>query len=480
MRPVHALASAGAGLLTLLAIVGAPSDARACGGCFHEPTQNPDVITDHRMIFRITPNQTTLYDEIEYSGNPASFAWVLPTHGPVTIGLSSDAVFSSLDQATAPQIEAPNLPACASCSCNFGAPSANAGASGGGSGGSSGGGGVQVLSQQTVGPYATVQLSSTNPTALNDWLTANGYDVPTAVQPIISAYVNEGFDFLALKLAPGQNVSAMRPVRVTATGAGLTLPLRMVAAGTGPTVGITLFVMGDGRYEAQNFPNFTIGASQLTWDFAQNQSNYTTVRSQLEAKANNATWQTESAMQISTGQLEDPIMYGDPTQNYLPIMGGTDDAGVTTPSETAAQVQADDLAVLFPGSSSDQVWVTRMRGDLAHAALGNDLVLQASADQSQLSNFIQVTKYVNAPTCPAVPDPCPPCPNDPGSSSGAGSGGVVFGGSSGGATSGNSTNGSGCSTVSTVAGGDGENFGVVVAGLAVAAMIFGRGRKRRG
>jgi hypothetical protein len=300
------------------------------------------------------------------------------------------------------------------------------------------------------------------------------------VQPIISAYVNEGFDFLALKLAPGQNVSAMRPVRVTATGAGLTLPLRMVAAGTGPTVGITLFVMGDGRYEAQNFPNFTIGASQLTWDFAQNQSNYTTVRSQLEAKANNATWQTESAMQISTGQLEDPIMYGDPTQNYLPIMGGTDDAGVTTPSETAAQVQADDLAVLFPGSSSDQVWVTRMRGDLAHAALGNDLVLQASADQSQLSNFIQVTKYVNAPTCPAVPDPCPPCPNDPGSSSGAGSGGVVFGGSSGGATSGNSTNGSGCSTVSTVAGGDGENFGVVVAGLAVAAMIFGRGRKRRG
>ena len=52
------------------------SDARACGGCFHGPTQNGDVITDHRMIFSVSPQQTTLYDEIEYQGNPASFAWV--------------------------------------------------------------------------------------------------------------------------------------------------------------------------------------------------------------------------------------------------------------------------------------------------------------------------------------------------------------------------------------------------------------------
>lgn len=46
-------------------LTGAP-DARACGGCFHEPSQSGDVITDHRMVFRVTPQQTTLYDEIEY------------------------------------------------------------------------------------------------------------------------------------------------------------------------------------------------------------------------------------------------------------------------------------------------------------------------------------------------------------------------------------------------------------------------------
>ena len=67
--------------LVLLAALGVASvctfsathEAQACGGCF-TPTQsqNGDVITDERMIFRVTPQATTLYDEIEYSGNPAS------------------------------------------------------------------------------------------------------------------------------------------------------------------------------------------------------------------------------------------------------------------------------------------------------------------------------------------------------------------------------------------------------------------------
>src|ERR1700722_10880242 len=99
MRLTLLLLAAGAGALSALVTT---SDARACGGGFHPPTQSGGGITDHRMIFRVTPQTTTLYDEIEYQGNPASFAWVLPIHGPVTVGLSSDIVFASLDTLTAP------------------------------------------------------------------------------------------------------------------------------------------------------------------------------------------------------------------------------------------------------------------------------------------------------------------------------------------------------------------------------------------
>src|SRR5579871_395862 len=94
--------------------IGYASDARACGGCFHEPPTDPSqsgtVVTDHRMLFVVSPQQTTLYDEIEYSGSPSSFAWVLPVRGAVKVGLSSDTVFSLVDSFTAATIVPPPAP----------------------------------------------------------------------------------------------------------------------------------------------------------------------------------------------------------------------------------------------------------------------------------------------------------------------------------------------------------------------------------
>jgi len=353
---------------------------------------------------------------------------------------------------------------------------------------------VTVIGQQTVGPYDTVQLQSTDPNALNTWLTANGYAIPTSVQPTIAAYVNEGFDFLAMRLAPGQGVSAMRPVRVTSSGAGLALPLRMVAAGTGATVGVVLWVIGDGRYDTQSFASFTISPSELVWDWSTNQSNYTTIRAQKEAALNDAAWQIESALQISPYQIEQPVLYA--PNDYLPIPaddGGADGGG--SAGETADQVRQDDIDMLFPGANQNEVWITRMRADLSHAALANDLVVQASATQTVLSNFYQVTQSVNAPTCPPVPNPCPPC--NTGSSSGGGgstsSGGLFGSGSSsgaggmfgpssgglfgnGGAPGAQIGSGGGCSTAPA----DDSSNGLLVAVGALVGSALVVGRKKRG
>jgi hypothetical protein len=321
-----------------IAVAAIARDARACGGCFHEPspTQSGTVVTDHRMIFRVTPQETTLYDEIQYSGSPQSFAWVLPIHGQVTVGLSSDLVFQALDQATQTTIQAPILPPCPSnnCFCGDGPPeyggyAADASAA-------VDAGAVQVISQSTVGPYDTVQLKSTDPMALDNWLAANGYVIPTDVQPIIAAYVQEGFDFLALRLSPGQGVQAMRPVRVTSPGAGLSLPLRMVAAGTGATVGITLWVVGDGRYEPQNFASFIISPSVLVWDWSTESSNYATIRAGEEAKRNDAAWQVESSLEVSPYLIEQQVLSS--PGDYLPVPaadGGDASTGGGMPGETS-------------------------------------------------------------------------------------------------------------------------------------------------
>jgi hypothetical protein len=440
--------------MTSALAVAAERDAAACGGCFHPPTQTATDITDERMLLAVSTQQTTLYDQIEYAGNPASFAWVLPIHGTVDVGLSADVLFDSIDALTATQIIAPAQ----SCPPPPSECLSGGGASSGASLGAeptSPGGAVTVTQQAIVGPYETVQLQSTDPNALNAWLTQNGYDIPASVQPVIAAYVSEGFDFLAMKLLPNEGVQAMRPVRVTTPGASLSLPLRMASIGTGATVGITIWVVADGRYEPQNFPFFHIDDSALVWDWSTDSSNYTTLRVQNEATLNGAGWEIESSLTLNEQLITNVILSGgqyfsggggggfgggyveDAGADYLPEYGedagpDADDAG----GESAEQVRADDIAALFAGMTGPNVRVTRMRSDIAHSAMTTDFVLQASADQSELSNVRNVTNQVNL-TCPIYSDcnvigtgsPGEAAPGSPTSSvGGGGSGTTVVGG----------------------------------------------------
>ena len=405
--------SLAAGAVCVLALMG-EREANACGGCFHPPTQVASDITDERMLLSVSTKQTTLYDQIRYSGNPSSFAWVLPIHGSVDVGLSADVLFSAVDTLTATQItpppqNCPGLPA--SCQSNGGfassAPSAADGAAGG----------VTVTKQENVGPYATVQLHPTNPNdpgALTKWLADNGFAIPTDVQSVIAQYTKEGFDFLAMKLLPNQGIQAMRPVRVSAPGASLTLPLRMAAIGTGASVGITIWVVSDGRFEPQNFPMYHIEDKDLVWDWTVNASNYTTLRAQNESSFAGKGWEMESSLtlnqQLVTNVIQSGGVYyggggvgGAPSSqasdDYLPVL-----ADANSPAGMSAEeVRAADIAALFSGMAGPNVRVTRMRSDISHAAMTTDFVLQASPDQSEIPNVRTVTKAVNL-QCPVYKD----------------------------------------------------------------------------
>jgi hypothetical protein len=288
-------------------------------------------------------------------------------------------------------------------------------------------GSVTVTKQENVGPYDTVQLHATDPNALNNWLAQNNFVIPAAVTPVIDEYVAEGFDFLAMKLLPGQGVSAMRPVRVSSPGASLSLPLRMAAIGTGATVGITIWIVADGRYEPQNFPFFHIDDSALVWDWSTSLSNYTTLRVQNEAALDNKGWEIESSLTLNQQLISNTILSGgvyygngfgggsagvaiapsDPSLDYLPITSpeadGGGDAGPASEGGDAVsgaeEARTEDINALFVGLTGPNARVTRIRSDIAHAAMTADLVLQASADQSELSNIRTVTQSVNE-QCP--------------------------------------------------------------------------------
>lgn len=366
-------------------------DASACGGCF-APQENPTVVTDHRMVMTIGRNESTLYDQIRYTGSPASFAWVLPIAGEVKVGLSADVVFQGLDQQTQTRIQAPpqNCPPPPNCNNRggFSEDSTSAGAP------SPQDPGVQVTKRETVGPYETVQLKATDPQALDKWLSQNGFSVPPVVKPVIAQYVAEHFDFLALKLLPGKEVTDMRPVRVTTPGANVVLPLRMVAAGTGANVGITLWTLAEGRYAPQNFPTFTIPAEEIEWDWTNNRSTYTDLRAAKTTAGQGKAWEIESSITLQRDQLTSSIRYGGGPEAYLPVK---DQSGAIIKS--ADQVREEDVAALV-GGIPGAVRVTRLRADLAQAALATDLALAATADQAELQALRVVTREKNQPQCP--------------------------------------------------------------------------------
>ena len=440
------------GLFAALAIFAQPREADACGACYANSSEST-VVNDHKMAFSIQKQQTVLWDQITYSGNPREFAYVIPAKPGTRIEPSSSAWFSALDVSTRPIIMAP--------------PSAY----GGGYGGDSDGRGccsavtssdsfsaassndaqrenVQVVSQQVVGPYETVTIRSTDPDALQKWLVDHGYAIPQGSAPIIKSYVDAGLDFIALRLLPDKDVRSMDPIRIISPGTDIALPLRMMQIGAGAKVGITLYVVGEGRYHPASFPDVPIDFTKLFWDFGQSRSNYQELSQTAMAAENGRGFITEYADKPSFDAYAQPpaagaasnqglasayrslcSTYGEPT--LLPRDAGplgplvdaaadaSDDAGDTdagaedagedadagavgtTPPDAgrpAIEATCDDLEVAVDGMALNDVWVTRLRANLPNAALADTLRLEASPVQAKLDNVHQSTVTGTIPT----------------------------------------------------------------------------------
>lgn len=449
MRNLAYVAAAFAGALVMTS-----ADAEACGGCF-VGDQESTLVTGHRMAMAISTTQTTLWDQIEYAGNPEEFSWVLPVKPGARVEVANDAWFEVLDATTATTVSAPFVDCWGGGDFGEGDGSFGCGTMSDASpmaandDGGSEPPAVQVVHQGTVGPYETVTLSADEPAALNDWLDTHGYEVPDDVQPIINDYVSEGFDFIALKLIPGTGVSQMRPVRVISPGASFALPLRMVAAGTGASTALKLFVLGEGRYEAAGFSNTTVDPAKVLWSFGTTSSNYSELRAQALAADGGHTWLTTYALTDTVfkpaydDRSMSQVLYqaGDTTASTIAAAyvqqgigngEGSDTSCLTTFQNLGAvgkkvvdncdengecsdlasdQIgkdelacgELDDLALAMVGMQTRDVRITRLEAELPRSALTADLVLAAATDQTPIGN--RITGIADGDPCAAAVAP---------------------------------------------------------------------------
>ncbi|RYE82329.1 MAG: DUF2330 domain-containing protein, partial [Myxococcales bacterium] len=97
--------------LSALALTGlAPAPARACGGTFCDnpgPGQPPMPVlqTGENVLFIVDEGQVEAHVQIQYSGNPERFAWVVPMPKVPEIKAGSQQLFVNLLQATVPTFQ---------------------------------------------------------------------------------------------------------------------------------------------------------------------------------------------------------------------------------------------------------------------------------------------------------------------------------------------------------------------------------------
>lgn len=445
-RLVHRL-----GLLGALALAAAsvlvPSPANACGGgSFYAVDGGSEkaVTTGHRVVISLSKTQTILWDQIDFTGAPEDFAWVYPIQPGARLELANDAWLDALEAGTTTVLRSPEG-ACFQGGSDSGGGCCYVGEGSAGGGDRAVGGGepppVTVLDQHTIGPYKTVVISSKTPGAIGEWLSNHGYNIPADVKPILDDYVAEGYDFIALRLAPGQGTSRMQPVRVVTPGPLTTFPMRMLAAGAGDHVRLNVFVLTEGRVSVDGFAEAAIDPGKLAWSWATGASNYDEVRDAALAENGGATFLTTFASQarLFTSWEQAPPGAGNITGLYYglakedgvaptcdaskvgeyvkagseasgySVVDLCDESGNCAPagegeidSRVFACGAADDLAVALIGMHPRDVWLTRFEANLPRQALSKDLVLTATPGAKEISGDIQIADSTGDP-CDAPP-----------------------------------------------------------------------------
>ena len=193
---------------------------------------------------------------------------------------------------------------------------------------------------------------------------------------------------------------------------------------------MSLWVVGEGRYEPQNFPSFEINENDLTWNWqtAKATTRFSGPRPSRTAMALRGTPRPLSPCPtLLQGLLA--LAENDPVESGY---------GDATGEGALAEAEAD-LAVLFAGIDPSAMWISRLDSELSRPALETDLLLEASIPQSWVDRQLDIQNAIGTPECPPNP---PPGDCGEGASGGGGStSNSSAGGSGGGSSDGCSSSG---------------------------------------
>jgi MYXO-CTERM domain-containing protein len=238
--------------------------AHACG-CFAPPDPTtPIVQAGERILFAMEDGVVTAHIQVQYEGDAAEFAWLVPMPAVPTLGLGTDELFTRVIQTTQPRYrlmtEFPD--ACEPPPPPPAAPPPPSGGDGGG----------LVVTVDTIGPYDYAVLQANDKQPMLDWLSTNGYFVPAGTGAAVDPYIRPGGYFLALKLKKGQSVGDLQPVVVKYQSQLPQIPIVLTGVAADPDMPVLVWVLGDHRAIPRNFFHTQINDALIDW--VNNGANY--------------------------------------------------------------------------------------------------------------------------------------------------------------------------------------------------------------
>lgn len=240
----------------------------ACGGLFCS-LANPVEQTAERIVFAQDGSEITAIIEVQYEGPSEKFAWLVPMPGTPKVNVSTVELLNALSSTTTPRYITMDVVE-GECVADPFWGWADAGAESAPATVDAGTDSVTVLDQGNAGPYDYVTIRVEEPTedaaqVAIDWLTGNGYDVGATAPELLRPYLDSGLSLIAFRLTKGNNVGAIRPVKITYTGDFPSIPIRPTAVAAQNDMGIQVYLLGEHRAVAENYLHVELNETRIDW-----------------------------------------------------------------------------------------------------------------------------------------------------------------------------------------------------------------------
>ncbi len=252
-------------LLAAFAFTLLPSpEAEACGGTFCDtgPTSMPVDQTGENVLFVIDETHVEAHIQIQYDpeADADKFAWVIPMQVLPEFAVGSERLFQNLLAGSVPSygyntIQEP-----------CGDPTGGDGdGDWGGDGDGDGDPGPEIIYQDVVGAFEIAVLQGGTIDEVMQWLDDNGYQQDPNAAPILDEYLQEGFLFVALKLAMNTEVAEIHPIVLRYQGNEPCVPLRLTRIAAVEDMDVRVFMLGNARSVPTNYRHVLVNPLKIDW-----------------------------------------------------------------------------------------------------------------------------------------------------------------------------------------------------------------------